>query len=58
MLELKPDIILSHQPITNINFEQYNVKYYICGHYPIEPFIEIKNNISFINLDNKVLIFE
>ncbi len=58
VLELEPDIILSHQPITNINFEKYNVKYYICGHYGIEPFIEIKNNISFINLDNKVLIFE
>ena len=58
VLELEPDIILSHQPITNINFDKYNVKYYICGHYKIEPFIEIKNNISFINLDNKVLIFE
>ena len=58
VLELEPDIILSHQPITNINFDKYNVKYYICGHYKIEPFIDIKNNISFINLDNKVLIFE
>jgi predicted MPP superfamily phosphohydrolase len=58
IFDLNPDIILSHQPITNIDFTKYNVKYFICGHYKIEPFIQINNNISFINLDNKILVFE
>lgn len=61
ILEFNPDIILSHQPIQEIpgiNFQNYNVKYYISGHYKIEPFIQINTNFSFINIDNKILIFE
>lgn len=58
ILELNPDIILSHQPILNIDFVSHKTKYYISGHYKIEPFIDIKNNIASINVDNKIIIFE
>lgn len=58
ILELNPDIILSHQPISNIDFSKYNISYYMSGHYKIEPFIQIKNNISFINADSKIIILE
>lgn len=58
ILELNPDIILSHQPITGINHSDYKIKYYFSGHYKINPFIQINNNYALINVDNKILIFE
>jgi len=58
ILELNPDIILSHQPISGIEYSKYKIKYYMSGHYKIEPFLQINENFAFINLDNKILIFE
>jgi predicted MPP superfamily phosphohydrolase len=58
ILELNPDIILSHQPISNIDFSEHKVKYYISGHCKIDPFIQIKDDLALINVDNKILILE
>jgi predicted MPP superfamily phosphohydrolase len=58
MLEFNPDIFLSHQPITHIDHSNYKTKYYMSGHYKIDPFIQIKNETVFINADNKIIIFE
>lgn len=54
---LKPDILLTHQPIQSIN-PALCIKYYVCGHYHIDPHIQMFDTYAIINLDNKILIFE
>ncbi len=58
VLNLKPDILLTHQPINKDRLEKiYLPKIHMCGHYDIENFFQLYDNHTMINLDNKIIHF-
>jgi predicted MPP superfamily phosphohydrolase len=57
LLNQKPDILLTHQPIEKKRLSKYHLpKYHLCGHYHIDDFFQVGEYIM-INIDGKIINF-
>lgn len=50
----KLDILLTHQPINKKTFKYTIPLLHICGHAPIEPYIQCDEDYTMINLDGRI----
>jgi predicted MPP superfamily phosphohydrolase len=58
VLSLKPDILLTHQPINKKRLNEiYLPKIHLCGHYHMKDFFVNDKDYCMINLDGKIMEF-
>lgn len=58
VLNLKPDILLTHQPLKKETLKKYYLpKIHLCGHYDINDFFQSDKDYTMINLDGKIMEF-
>lgn len=57
VLKMKPDILLTHQPLGTERLEKYGIvpKYHLCGHYHVDDFFQRHSNHTMINLDSRII---
>lgn len=54
-LALKPDILLTHTPLTDI---PYNVPIHLFGHAHMDPYIDLSHNGLRLNMDGRIFLFQ